>query len=259
MNYLYYAIILLFTILFSTFIGYLIPMMYREQKFRQFWKKCPNCEKDKKKNEVYNVINYWKFGGYCEKHKPKAYKNILFTVFFTLFSISPFVFEYIFTKNVLTVNSFSLYIVTTMLVYATCTDFKGMVIPDMCHIVFFAVGLFNMFYTAITTGDNSVYWLYIIGMFCLSVPFFLFCLLGKSGFGDVKMFGALGLFLGWKNLLLVLFIAVVLGLFYVVYKKLSSKDVKWKAEVPFGPFICMGTYIVALFGDKIINTYLQLF
>lgn len=260
MKYVIYASIILFTILFSTLIGYLIPMMYREQKFKKFWKKCPNCEKEKSKDEIYNVFNFWKFGGYCKKHKTPVYKNILFTVLFTIFSLSPFLIEYIFTNNIITVNSICTYIVSMMLIYATITDFKGLVIPDMCHIVFFVVGLFVTIYTSFFPTENSIHWsAHLIGMICISLPFFLMCLLGKSGFGDVKMFATIGLLLGWKKLLLVFLIAVVLGCLYALFKRITSKDLKWKSEVPFGPFICIGTYIAMTIGDYVIRAYLQLF
>lgn len=259
MKYIIYAAIVLFTILFSSLIGYIIPMMYREQKFRDFWKKCPECKKNKKKSECYNVFNFWKYGGYCTKHKTKTSSNVLFTTIFTIVSLSVFVIEYIFTKQILTPNSLCMYIVAMMLVYATVTDFKGMVIPDFCHIVFGIVGLFTMFYNAITTGENSTYWTHIIGMLCIALPLFGLCLLGKSGFGDVKMFATLGLFLGWQKLLLVLFIAVVTGCIYAIFKKITSKNLKWKSEVPFGPFICIGAYIAMTFGDKILIAYQNLF
>jgi len=259
MTYVIYALIVIFTVLFSTLIGYLIPMMYREKKFREFWTKCPDCEKTKKKTERYSPVNFWKYGGYCNKHKTKVSSNVMFTVFFTLISLIPFAVEFFMTKNILTVNSISMYIVAMMLVYATMTDFKGLVIPDMCNIVIFLVGLSTMFYSAITTSDTSIYWLRLIGMVCIALPLFLLCLAGKSGFGDVKLFAALGIFLGWKNLILVLVIAVVTGCIYAIIKKFTSDNLKWKSEVPFGPFICLGTYITMMFGDLIIKSYLQLF
>lgn len=259
MKYVVYAFIVLFTFLFSTIIGYLIPMMYREKKFRTFWTKCPECEKTKKKTEVYSPVNFWKYGGYCNKHKTKTSNNVVFSIVFTILSLIPFATEYIFTKNVISVNSISMYIVAMMLVYATMTDFKGLVIPDFCNIVIFLVGLSTMFYFAISMQNTSIYWLRLIGMVCIALPLFLLCLLGKSGFGDVKLFAALGIFLGWKKLLLVLLIAVITGCIYAVIKKFTSDNLKWKSEVPFGPFICLGTYITMTVGEPIINAYLQLF
>lgn len=259
MNYLIYALITVFTIWLSTFIGYLIPMTSKELKFKEYWRKCPQCEKTKSKKTVYNVFNFWKYGGYCEKHRVATWKNILFTLLFTVFSLAPFVLEFIFTGTVFTINSISLYIVSPMLIYATMTDFKGMVIPDACNIGIALTGLFVMFHKAITTGDNSVYLTHVIGMLCIALPFFLICLIGRGGFGDVKLFAALGLLLGWKYLLLVFFIAIISGCLYALYKKITAEDVKWKSELPFGPFICVGTYIAMLFGENIINSYLQLF
>lgn len=259
MNYLLFIAIAILTIAFSTFFGYIIPMMCKEYKFKDYWKKCPQCDKNKKKHEIYNGTNFWKYGGYCAKHSPKISKNIWFTILFTVISLMPFVVEFINTDNFFSVNSISAYIVSMMLVYAAATDIKGLVIPDATHIVVFLVGLFNMFYTAITTSDNSVYALHLIGLICVSLPFFLICLLGKGGFGDVKFFAALGILLGWKKLLLVFLLAVVFGLIYIVFKKITADDIKWKTKVPFGPFISLGTIVALNFGDLITEAYMRLF
>lgn len=259
MNFIYYGIIFVFTILLSSFIGYLIPMMYREQKFREYWKKCPECGKTKPQKSVFNIFNFWKYGGYCPKHKTPVKNNVLFTTLFTVFALLPFVFEFIFNGDIININTIAMYIVSTMLVYATVTDFKGMVLPDMCHIVIFLTGLFLTIYTAITTNNPWIYLHHGIGMLCIALPMFLFCLLGKSGFGDVKLFAAIGILLGWQKLLFVLIVAVILGLIYAGFKKITSNDVKWKSEVPFGPFICIGAYIAMIFGDIILRFYLQLY
>lgn len=256
--YIIYAAIALVTILVSTLFGYLIPMMYREKKFRTFWDKCPECENKKTKNELYSPISFWKYGGYCKKHAVKPYKNILFTLFFTVASMLPLVLEHIFTGNPFSADSIVASVVAMLLVYATLTDFKGLVIPDFCNIAIFCIGIATMFHSAFAEA-NPVYWERIIGMVCISLPLFLTCLLGKSGFGDVKLFAALGILLGWKNLLLVLLVATITGLIYAFFKKITAKNLKWKSEVPFGPFICLGTYLSLTAGEELITAYMRLF
>ena len=233
-------------------------MMSKEQKFKEFWKKCPECEKNKKAEEIYHVTNYWKYGGYCKKHAPKVWKNVLFTTVFVLFSTFPFVWEYISTKSFFSVESVCFAVVSMLLVYAATTDILGLVIPDFANLSIFTIGLGLLIYNLIRTGDWSLLLTYGIGLICVALPLFLLCLAGKSGFGDVKLFAALGIFLGWKQLLLVLFIAVVVGAIFAIFKKIANPELSRKSQIPFGPFICLGTYITMLFGDIILTSYFNL-
>ena len=67
----------------------------------------------------------------------------------------------------------------------------------------------------------------------------------------------MGLFLGWPNILVALFLAffigAVVGVVLIILKKKGLKS-----EVPFGPFLIAGTILAAFWGDKILNWYLSL-
>jgi len=77
------------------------------------------------------------------------------------------------------------------------------------------------------------------------------------GWGDVKLAFFMGLLLGFPNILLALFLAfflgaiIGLGLILVHWKTLRS-------EVPFGPFLVIGTIIALFWGQLIVNWYFHL-
>jgi len=77
------------------------------------------------------------------------------------------------------------------------------------------------------------------------------------GFGDVKLGFFMGFFLGWPNILVALFsaffIGAIIGIGLIVLGKKTLKS-----QVPFAPFLIMGTFIALFLGDKIINWYLSL-
>jgi leader peptidase (prepilin peptidase)/N-methyltransferase len=79
---------------------------------------------------------------------------------------------------------------------------------------------------------------------------------GGMGGGDIKFAAALGIWLGWKCLLLALFLSFVfggvMGLLLLLFKIKSRKDF-----IPFGPFIALGAVISLLYGNEIINWYLE--
>ena len=74
------------------------------------------------------------------------------------------------------------------------------------------------------------------------------------GFGDVKLAFLMGLFLGWPNILVALFLAflsgslVGLGLIFAGKKTLKS-------SVPFGTFLAASTFVVLLWGQEILKWY----
>jgi leader peptidase (prepilin peptidase)/N-methyltransferase len=78
------------------------------------------------------------------------------------------------------------------------------------------------------------------------------------GVGDVKLALFMGLFLGWPHILVALFIAFLLGSIVGVFLVLN-KNKSLSSEVPFGPFLVVGTLIAIFEAENIINWYLNLF
>ena len=67
------------------------------------------------------------------------------------------------------------------------------------------------------------------------------------GFGDVKLMGAIGAFLGWEDVLLTFFVGCVLGAVIGVVHRLLTDD----AYIAFGPFLAGGAVITLFVGDSI--------
>lgn len=78
------------------------------------------------------------------------------------------------------------------------------------------------------------------------------------GWGDVELVFIIGLFLGFPNALLMLFLSIVIGGlvggFLIITKIKSSKD-----YMAFGPYIALAGYITLLYGEQILNWYLNFF
>lgn len=66
------------------------------------------------------------------------------------------------------------------------------------------------------------------------------------GFGDVKLMGMIGAYVGWQGSLLTLFLGCIFGAVVGVSLALRSG---LSARIPFGPYLAMGA-LVALFGQK---------
>lgn len=78
------------------------------------------------------------------------------------------------------------------------------------------------------------------------------------GMGDAYLVILLGLILGWPEILLALFLAFFLGAVYGIIMLVMKKK-KMKSQVPFAPFLVLGTLIALFFYAPIISWYLSLF
>ncbi len=82
------------------------------------------------------------------------------------------------------------------------------------------------------------------------------------GEGDVILLGCIGAFCGWQGAIFALFGGALLGciilLPIIAVKQISSKKSESEIEVPFGPWLALGS-VVYIFCAEIINAYLQNF
>ena len=82
---------------------------------------------------------------------------------------------------------------------------------------------------------------------------------GKEGmgYGDFKLFAALGAWLGWQMLLPVILVAAAVGAFYgIVLIVLKGRD--RGSPIPFGPFLAASGWLTLLFGHELVARYLSL-
>ncbi|MCU1585288.1 MAG: prepilin peptidase [Microbacteriaceae bacterium] len=102
-----------------------------------------------------------------------------------------------------------------------------------------------------------------IGMAALGLAYLGMALAypGGMGFGDVKLAGLLGLYLGylgWEQLLVGAFAAFLLGgLFSIALMVL--RRVNRKSGIPFGPWMLGGAWLGVFFGAPVALGYLSVF
>jgi leader peptidase (prepilin peptidase) / N-methyltransferase len=82
---------------------------------------------------------------------------------------------------------------------------------------------------------------------------------GKEGmgYGDFKLFAALGAWLGWKMLPLIILLSAgtgaVIGVTLILVR---SRD--RATPMPFGPFLAIAGWIAMMYGDSLVGAYLRL-
>ncbi len=153
-------------------------------------------------------------------------------------------------------------LVISCLIVIFFIDLKHYIIPDSAVIGILIVAFFSLF---IKNDSNLIikemnYLNRVIGLGVVIILFVILYLIGKlvkkelMGFGDIKLLGVMGLLLGFKLLLLSIFIASTLALIKeVLFLKAKNKI------IPFGPYLSVGFTIIILIGPEILNWYSLLF
>ena len=76
------------------------------------------------------------------------------------------------------------------------------------------------------------------------------------GFGDVKLMGALGLYFGLSNIIIITLVSFLIGAILSVVL-LVSKIKKSDEYIPFGPFIVLATFTSMYVPFETIKTILM--
>jgi leader peptidase (prepilin peptidase) / N-methyltransferase len=82
---------------------------------------------------------------------------------------------------------------------------------------------------------------------------------GKEGmgYGDFKLFAALGAWLGWKVLPLVIILSAATGAVVgILMIMLRGRD--RSAPMPFGPYLAAAGWLAMMYGDSLLDGYLRL-
>ena len=138
-------------------------------------------------------------------------------------------------------------ILTPMLLSAFVIDYKSQIIPNRLNLTMFEVGIAIAFIYG--TSNVAITIDMLLGMFAGGGIFFLITAIGgliygkeAMGLGDVKLMGALGLYFGLTNIIIIsmmaFLIGAILGILLVIFKVKKSDE-----YIPFGPFIVLSTFI----------------
>jgi len=111
----------------------------------------------------------------------------------------------------------------------------------------------NIFNSAIYSGA--------LGGFLAFMFFFILATISKEkwmGMGDAQLAILLGLALGWPKILLGLMLAFAIGAIVGIALILLKKK-KMQSQIPFAPFLILGSVLALAFYTPVINWYMGMF
>lgn len=138
-------------------------------------------------------------------------------------------------------------------------DLKWLILPDKVVFILFFFGLLmTILYGLSIESFNLFFQNIVFSLLILSGFYLLLFIYSKGkwiGFGDVKLGVGLALLLcNWQFALIALFLANLIGTIIFV-PLLIAKKVTRNSQIPFGPFLIIGTIIAFLFGNVLLEWY----
>jgi leader peptidase (prepilin peptidase)/N-methyltransferase len=146
--------------------------------------------------------------------------------------------------------------ITCILLVITIYDIKHKIIPDSLVYLFAIVSLFKLFIGPDITFMIPNIWDVLAGPI-LALPFALLWLFSKGawmGLGDAKLVLGIGWVLGLIPGVSAIILAFWVGaIFSLLWMMTVMKKFKSNYEIPFGPYLILGMYLVLFFGLKVID------
>ena len=148
-------------------------------------------------------------------------------------------------------------IMTGFLIALTGIDIDHQLLPDNVTLSLLWLGLFFSLTHLFTDPVSSI----IGGLAGYLILWFLYhafrLVTGKEGmgFGDFKLMAAMGAWMGWDALPLIIVMSSVVGAIVGVTLMATHAHDK-DHPIPFGPFIAAAGWISLLWGDAIVQAYL---
>ena len=149
---------------------------------------------------------------------------------------------------------------SAVLVALTLIDWDTTLLPDSLTLPLVWAGLIAAIFGWTGVRLPDAVWGAVGGYMSLWLVYWAFKLAtGKEGmgFGDFKLFAALGAWFGWQALVPMILMASVIGALVGVGLKLTS-GLREGGVVPFGPFLAMAGITAMLFGPQSILRVLGL-
>lgn len=244
----------LFGLMVGSFLNVCIYRIPREESIVFPRSHCPNCEYQIKSWENIPILSYLMLRGKCSNCNTsisiryplvELMTSLLFILLYFRFGLSfDFVMSVLFSSIILII---------------TVIDIDHLIIPNRLLLI----GIIPAIYTIVSNGiQNSLP--NFIGAISLGSGILLISLLGKlifkkdsMGMGDVKYAALIGLLLGWDNGLLAIFLSFIFASILILILMPFGK-ISFGQRIPFGPFLSLGTIVALLWGQDIINMYLNL-
>lgn len=214
---------------------------------------CPQCKKKLKPWHNIPVLSYLILSGKC------AYCKTTISLRYPIVELVCCIASvYVAWRFGFTWQTAGALLFTWILIALTFIDLDCHLLPDHLTFSLLWIGLFLSIFSIFINSHDA-----IIGAIAGYLIFFtiqwLFKLVtGKVGMGqgDFKFLAALGAFLGWQQLPVIILLSSVIGVIFGLTHMAIKKQYK-SVPLPFGPYLAVAGWISLIWGNEILHLYLH--
>jgi len=224
--------------------------------------RCPACGKDIKAWQNIPVLSYLLLGAQCANCRTTISVRYPLVEMMTAVLAALCAWHFGFGWEAVMAIALSFVLVTVSLI-----DVDHQIIPDSIVMPLLWVGLImSLFHPMAGAGtlfiapQDAIIGA-LAGYLSLWSVYQLFKLItGKEGmgYGDFKLLAALGAWLGWQMLHIVILMSAVvgaiIGIAMIVFRGRDRQ-----LPIPYGPYLAAAGWVTMLYGETIWNAYLDLF
>ncbi len=245
---IFYIVIFLFGIVIGSFLNVCIYRIPKREDIVKTRSHCMSCNYQLKWYDMVPVFSYLFLRGKCRKCGAK-----LSVQYPLVEALNGFVYVLtVFVKGV-NVESLLYCLLFSALLTLSVIDFRTYEIPLGFNIFILVLGL------ARVASDIGNWPLYLSGFLAVSIVLAIlyYATGGRAiGGGDVKLMAVCGLLLGWKLIIFAFLTGCILGaVIHVIRMKVSGEN----HVLAMGPYLSMGVFFAAMWGDQMIQWYFDRF
>ncbi len=217
---------------------------------------CPKCETQLRVIDNIPVLSWLLLKGKC--HHCSHPISIRYPLVELLTGALCFLVAYQFGFSYFAI---ALLFFTFVLIAATFIDLDTMLLPDSLTLplTWFGITLALLQISPVSLQDSVIGT--IAGYLSLWSVYWLFKLVtGKEGmgYGDFKLLAALGAWLGWQFLPMIILLSSFVGvIFGIIQLRLKQQGID--KAFPFGPYLAIAGWICMMWGNVILDWYLTSF
>lgn len=213
---------------------------------------CPKCRSNISPKDNIPLLSYVLLKGRCRNCKSKI--SIQYPI---VELITGLIYLLIYLIYGFSIQTLIYIVLASALIIVAFVDLNEQVIPEVISLPGIVLGLILSFFIHHISFINSGLGVVAGGGIILVIRLAGSLIFKKEsmGIGDIELTAMIGAFLGWRYIVISLFLGFFLGalagIFLIISKIKSKEDV-----VPFGPFIVLGSFITLLWGEKILRWYI---
>ena len=213
---------------------------------------CPKCHSNIAPKDNIPLLSFILLKGRCRNCKSKISIQYPIVEFLT-----GLIYLIIYLIYGLSIQTLVYIILSSALIIIAFIDLNEEIVPDVISLPGIVIGFIISFFVPYISFVNSALGVLVGGGIILIIGLVGSVIFKKEamGGGDVKLAAMIGAFLGWRYIVISLFLGFFLGALAgitLIMSKIKSRE----DAIPFGPFIVLGSFITLFWGEKIISWYL---